>query len=92
MAELNGNEELIELEDEDGSVLTYRLLQELEWNGVTYAILEDTEDDEGYVSVFRVTEDEEGTSYEFVEDEDLSEEVFYLAQAEADDYEIGPAE
>ena len=56
MAELNGNEELIELEDEDGGVLTYRLLQELEWNGVTYAILEDTEDDEGYVSVFRVTD------------------------------------
>ncbi len=85
-------EEIIELEDEDGNLMTYRLLQELEWNGVTYAVLEDTEDEEGYVSVFRVVEEEDETSYEFVEDEDLSEQVFYLAQAEADDYEIGPAE
>ena len=92
MAELNENEELIELEDEDGNLLTYRLLQELEWNGVTYAVLEDTEDEEGFVSIFRVTEDDEGVSYDSVEDEDLSEQVFYLAQAEADDYEVGPAE
>ena len=56
MAELNENDDLIELEDEDGNLLTYRLLQELEWNGVTYAVLEDTEDEEGFVSIFRVTE------------------------------------
>jgi hypothetical protein len=83
--------ETVLLTDEEGSDIPFRLIGRLEWQGETYAFLEDPED-EGSVMVFTVTEDGEGEQYEPVLDDELCEEVFYLFQAEADDYEVGPAE
>ncbi len=61
------------------------------YKGKTYAILEDDEDDDSVIIV-EVTEADGEECYETVEDQLIAEEVFYLFQAEADDYEIGDAE
>ena len=79
------------LTDEEGNDIAFRLIGRLDWQGKTYAFLEDPED-EGSVMVFTVSADGEEEQYEALTDDDLCEEVFYLFQAEADDYEVGPAE
>ncbi|MBR6953479.1 MAG: DUF1292 domain-containing protein [Clostridia bacterium] len=89
MSETEG--EMIFLADEEGEETAFRLLGRLAWKGKTYAFLEDPED-EGSVMVFSVIPTDEGESFEMLEDEQTAEEVFYLFEAEADDYEVGPAE
>ena len=89
MSETEG--EMIFLADEEGEETAFRLLGRLTWKGETYAFLEDPED-EGSVMVFSVIPTDEGESFEMLEDEQTAEEVFYLFEAEADDYEVGPAE
>ncbi len=85
-------EELLTLTDADGFSVAFRILGRLEWKGQTFAFLEDPED-EGSVMVFTVSEDEDGEeNFTMLEDEALAEEVFYLFEADADDYEVGPAE
>ncbi len=82
---------LIWLTDEEGGETAFRPVGRFACEGTEYAILEDAED-EGSVMVFRVEEDEEGEVLVPEEDGDLCEKIFYLFEADQDDYEIGPAQ
>ncbi len=85
-------EERITLTDEDGNDMDFYLLGRMELDGIRYVFLEDPED-EGSVMVCRAEEDEDGEELlNPVEDEAECENAFYYFQAEADDYEVGPAE
>ncbi len=79
------------LYDEDGEEAAFLPLGRLTLDGIDYALLEE-EGDEDSVMVFTVEKEDGEDVYLPVEDEDECERVFYLFQAEADDYEIGPAE
>lgn len=89
--ELEGeiDDELVELVDEDGNVINFKLLDVTEYKGVKYALLlaaepnEEIAEDE--VVIFRLSED--GTALEPVEDEALLEEVFDFYQSEIDEDE-----
>ncbi len=84
-------EERIALTDEDGEEAEFIILGRLSANGTDYAFLEDPED-EGSVIVYRTATEDGEEVFEPVADDAECEEAFYLFQAEADDYEIGPAE
>ena len=81
--------ELIELIDDDGKVIKFKLLDVTEYKGVKYTLLlaaepnEEIADDE--VVIFRLNDKEE--VLEPIEDEALLEEIFEFYQAEADDEE-----
>lgn len=83
-------DELVELIDEDGNVINFRLLDVTEYKGVKYALLLAAEPNdeiaEDEVVIFRLSED--GTALEPVEDDDLLEEVFEFYQSETDDGEF----
>ena len=85
------SDDRILLYDDSGEEIAFLPLGRLTLDGIEYALLAD-EEDEDSVMVFTVGADGEEDVYSPVEDEDKCEEVFYLFQAEADDYEIGPAE
>ncbi len=81
--------EIIELIDDDGKIIKFRLLDVTEYKGEKYTLLlaaeenEEIADDE--VVIFRLNEKEE--TLEPIEDEKLLEEVFEFYQAEADEAE-----
>jgi len=83
--------ELIELVDESGKIINFKLLDVTEYKGVKYTLLiaaepnEQIADDE--VIIFRLNEAEQ--TLEPVEDENLLEEVFefYQSECEEDDGE-----
>lgn len=83
-----GNE-IIELVDEDGKVINFKLLDVTEYKGVKYTLLlaaepnEEIAEDE--VVIFRLNEEAE--TLEPVEDEALLEEVFEFYQQEDGDEE-----
>lgn len=89
--ELEENEELdegiIELVDDEGKVINFRLLDVTEYKGVKYTLLlaaepnEEIAEDE--VVIFRLNEQEE--TLEPVEDEKLLEEVFEFYQQETEE-------
>ena len=70
--------ELIELIDEEGKVVNFRLLDVTEYKGVKYTLLLAAEPNdriaEDEVVIFRLNEQEE--TLEPIEDEQLLEEVF----------------
>lgn len=80
----NEEEELIELIDDAGDVIKFRLLDVTEYKGEKYALLLAAEpndaiaDDE--VAIFRYKEEEQ--MLEPIEDENLLEEVFEFYQSE----------
>lgn len=80
------DDELIELVDDDGKVINFKLLDVTEYKGVKYTLLlaaepnEEIAEDE--VVIFRLNEQEE--SLEPIEDEDLLQEIFDFYQQEAD--------
>lgn len=82
-------EELIELIDDAGKVIKFRLLDVTEYKGEKYALLlaaepnEAVADDE--VAIFRYKEEEQ--MLEPIEDEDLLQEVFDFYQNEDYDEE-----
>ena len=84
--------EIIELVDDDGNVINFKLLDVTEYKGEKYTLLlaaepnEEIAEDE--VVIFRLNEEEE--TLEPIEDETLLEEVFefYQAEADGDDEEI----
>ena len=82
-------EELIELIDDDGKVIKFKLLDVTEYKGEKYTLLlaaepnEEIADDE--VVIFRLNEAEE--TLEPIEDEALLEEVFEFYQQEIDEEE-----
>ena len=82
---------VITLSDGEGGDYDFRLLARLEIDGIRYAVLEDPEED-GSVMIYRVTAGEDGSeAFEALETEEESERVFYLFQAEIEDYEFGEA-
>lgn len=83
--ELDGD--LIELIDDEGKIINFKLLDVTEYKGVKYTLLlaaepnEEIAEDE--VVIFRLNEAEE--SLEPIEDENLLQEVFDFYQQESDD-------
>ena len=79
--------EIIELIDDDGKIIKFKLLDVTEYKGVKYTLLltaeenDEIADDE--VVIFRLNEKEE--ILEPIEDEALLEEVFEFYQSEMDD-------
>lgn len=86
--ELEENE-LIELIDDEGKIINFRLLDVTEYKGVKYTLLlaaernEEIGDDE--VVIFRLNETDE--TLEPIEDENLLQEIFDFYQQEADEDE-----
>jgi uncharacterized protein YrzB (UPF0473 family) len=85
-------DEIIELVDEDGKVINFKLLDVTEYKGEKYTLLLAAEpndqiaDDE--VVIFRLNEKEE--TLDPIEDEGLLQEIFdfYQTETEEDDGEI----
>ena len=86
---LTEEEELIELIDDDGKIIKFKLLDVTEYKGEKYTLLlaaeesDEIADDE--VVIFRLNEKEE--TLEPIEDEKLLEEVFEFYQSEVDEEE-----
>ena len=78
---------IIELVDDDGNVINFKLLDVTEYKGEKYTLLlaaepnEEIAEDE--VVIFRLNEEEE--TLEPIEDETLLEEVFEFYQQEAEE-------
>lgn len=89
--ELDLEEEVIELVDDDGKVIKFKLLDVTEYKGEKYTLLLAAEPNdeigEDEVVIFRLNEEEE--VLEPIEDEKLLEEVFefYQQEVEAEDYD-----
>lgn len=83
-------EELIELIDEEGKVIKFKLLDVTEYKGEKYTLLLAAEPDEEIaedeVVIFRLNEKEE--TLEPIEDENLLQEVFDFYQQETEGEEI----
>jgi uncharacterized protein YrzB (UPF0473 family) len=83
-------DEIIELVDEQGKVINFKLLDVTEYKGQKYTLLlaaepnEEIAEDE--VVIFRLNEDAE--TLDPIEDEDLLQEIFDFYQSEVDDDEI----
>ena len=79
--------EIIELVDDDGNVINFKLLDVTEYKGEKYTLLlaaepnEEIAEDE--VVIFRLNEEEE--TLEPIEDETLLEEVFEFYKQEAEE-------
>ena len=86
---LEEESEIIELIDDDGKIIKFKLLDVTEYKGEKYTLLlaaepsDEIADDE--VVIFRLNEQEE--ILEPVEDEALLEEVFEFYQSEIDEEE-----
>ncbi len=89
--ELDLEDEVIELVDDDGKVIKFKLLDVTEYKGEKYTLLLAAEPNdeigEDEVVIFRLNEEDE--VLEPVEDEKLLEEVFefYQTEVEAEDAE-----
>ena len=89
--ELDLEDEVIELVDDDGKVIKFKLLDVTEYKGEKYTLLlaaaPNDEIGEDEVVIFRLNEEDE--VLEPVEDEKLLEEVFefYQTEVEAEDAE-----
>lgn len=81
---------IIELVDDEGTVVKFRLLDVTKYKGEKYTLLlaaepnDDVEEDE--VVIFRLNEEEE--TLEPIEDEALLEEVFEFYQSETEGEEV----
>lgn len=81
--------DVIELIDDEGKIINFKLLDVTEYKGVKYTLLlaaepnEEIAEDE--VVIFRLNEQEE--TLEPIEDEELLQEIFDFYQQEADDEE-----
>ena len=86
MEEEELDDELIELIDDDGKIINFKLLDVTEYKGEKYTLLLAAEPNdeiaEDEVVIFRLNEAEE--SLEPIEDENLLQEVFDFYQQEAD--------
>ena len=81
---------LIELIDDDGKVINFKLLDVTEYKGEKYTLLLAAEPNEQIaedeVVIFRLNEQEE--TLEPIEDEKLLEEIFEFYQQETDGEEV----
>ena len=84
---LEEGDELIELVDDDGNVINFKLLDVTEYKGEKYTLLLAAEPNdeiaEDEVVIFRFNEKEE--TLEPIEDETLLQEVFDFYQSETED-------
>lgn len=82
MLDTNNNKVLLNLEDPDGEVLTYELLDMVEYNGEAFGIFLPADDDEGDVAILRLVgaDDQKAESYAPVGNDDLEQAVFDLFQ------------
>ncbi len=91
MRKMAQENEVVELINEFGTAEQFEHVMTLEYKDQPYLILHPLdEEDEGAVVVFAVTTDEDGNeSYDVVEDETLSSEVFseFLMILESDETE-----
>lgn len=89
--ELEEESELIELIDEEGKIIKFKLLDVTEYKGEKYTLLlaaePNAELEEDEVVIFRLNEKEE--TLEPIESEELLQEVFdfYQQEAEAEDFD-----
>ncbi len=85
----NEDEELIELIDDDGNIINFKLLDVTEYKGEKYTLLLAAEPNdeiaEDEVVIFRYNEGEQ--ILEPIEDENLLQEVFDFYQSEEDEDE-----
>lgn len=83
-------EEIVELIDDDGNVIKFKLLDVTEYKGEKYTLLLAAEPNdeiaEDEVVIFRLNEKEE--TLEPIEDDALLQEVFDFYQQEVEDEEI----
>lgn len=90
LEQLEEEGEVIELIDDDGNVINFKLLDVTEYKGEKYALLLAAEPNdeiaEDEVVIFRLNEEQE--VLEPVDDENLLEEVFEFYQSEVDDEEF----
>lgn len=83
----NEEEEIIELVDDEGKIIKFKLLDVTEYKGEKYTLLlaaepnEEIADDE--VVIFRLNEKEE--TLEPIEDENLLQEIFDFYQSEEEE-------
>lgn len=71
------NENIIELNGDDGSVVQFEFLDLIEYSGEEYVVLLPVEDEDGEVVILRLEgEDEETESYVSVDDPEILEAVF----------------
>jgi len=86
--------ELIELIDDEGKIIKFKLLDVTEYKGVKYTLLLAAEPNdeiaEDEVVIFRLNEKEE--TLEPIEDENLLQEVFDFYQQEVESEEAYPEE
>ena len=83
----DAQDDLLELEDEDGNPLTYRIASRITADGSEYCLLDEAKAGEDGDSFFvEALSDEHGMFYRSVEDEDLIERLYalYLEQTEED--------
>lgn len=84
-------DEIIELVDDEGKIIKFKLMDVTEYKGEKYTLLlaaepnDEIADDE--VVIFRLNEKEQ--TLEPIDDDDLLQEVFDFYQAEADAEEDG---
>ena len=84
-------EEIVELIDDDGNVIKFKLLDVTEYKGEKYTLLLAAEPNdeiaEDEVVIFRLNEKEE--TLEPIEDDNLLQEVFDFYQQEVEDEDYG---
>ena len=84
-------EELIELIDDDGNIVKFKLFDVTEYKGAKYTLLLAAESNdsvaEDEVLIFRLNEETE--TLETIEDENLLQEVFDFYQQEVEDEDSG---
>ena len=84
-------EEIVELIDDDGNIIKFKLLDVTEYKGEKYTLLLAAEPNdeiaEDEVVIFRLNEKEE--TLEPIEDDNLLQEVFDFYQQEVEDEDSG---
>lgn len=82
MLDTNNNKVVLRLEDADGNVQAFELLDMVEYNREAFGIFLPVEDEEGEVAILRLVgkDDQKAENYAPVNDEELEQAVFDLFQ------------
>ena len=84
-------DENLSLYDEEEGEIDFHMVGRITKDGRQYAIFEDPDDDEGLMVFYVDSTDDDNENFLPVEDEEESEQIFYLFEAAFDDYEFGSA-
>lgn len=82
MLDTNNNKVVLKLEDENGNVMDFELLDMVEYNQEAFGVFMPADDDEGEVAILRLVgkDDQKAENYAPVNDEQLEQAVFDLFQ------------